>query len=84
MNSGKVFSDVWQCYGKWTGKHFLVFGYVMENEPENNLLMNFFFQVYLIYIKYLLIYNKKIKSKKYNDNFFLLYSIFIHSLFYKI
>jgi hypothetical protein len=62
-----------------------MFGSVMENELENNLLMNFFFfQVYLIYIKYLITYNKKMKSKKYNDEFFLLYPIFIHSLFYKI
>jgi hypothetical protein len=56
----------------------------MENELKNNLLMNFFFQVYLIYKKYLITYNKKMKSKKYNDEFFLLDPIFIHSLFYKI
>ena len=37
---GKVNSDVWQCYGKWTGKHFPVFVCVMENELENNLLIN--------------------------------------------
>ena len=40
VNSEKVFSNVWQCYEKWTGKHFPVFVYVMENELENNLLMN--------------------------------------------
>jgi len=31
---------------KSVGKHFPVFGYVMENELENNLLMFYFFQVY--------------------------------------
>ena len=43
VNSWKVNSDIWQCYGKWTGKHFPVFFYVIENELENNLLINFFF-----------------------------------------
>ena len=33
--------------------------------------------------KYLITYNKRIKSKKCNDEFFLLYSIFIYNLFYK-
>jgi hypothetical protein len=56
-----------------------MFGSVMENELENNLLMNyFFFQVYLIYIKYLITYNKKMKSKKYNDEFFFIIS-YIHT-----
>jgi hypothetical protein len=34
--------------------------------------------------KYLITYDKRIKSKKCNDEFFLLYLIFIYSLFYKI
>jgi len=31
---------------KKVGKHFPMFGYVMENELENNLLMFYFSQVY--------------------------------------
>ena len=46
VNSWKVNSDVWQCYRKWTGKHFPMFVCVMENELENNLLINYFFSSY--------------------------------------
>ena len=42
LNFWKVNFDVWQCYGKWTGKHFSVFVCVMENKLENNLLIIFF------------------------------------------
>jgi hypothetical protein len=77
-----------------------MFGSVMENELKNTLQclimlwkmfineLIFFFKFiqYMknIKYKYLITYNKKIKSKKCNDEFFLLYLIFIYSLFYKI
>jgi hypothetical protein len=41
----ELFSDVWWCHEKEIEKHFPVFGYVMENELEINLLM-FFLKVY--------------------------------------
>jgi hypothetical protein len=46
MESGflesELFSDVWLCHEKQVGKYFIVFGYIMENELENNLLIFFF------------------------------------------
>jgi hypothetical protein len=46
FRESELFSDVWQCNEKLVGKSFLVFGYIMKNKLENNLLMFYFSQIY--------------------------------------
>jgi hypothetical protein len=57
FQENELFFDIWYCNEKQVGKHFPMFGYVMENKLENNLLMFYFFK----FIK--IIRNKSYKLK---------------------